>query len=210
MVIARLWRASAALSGLLFVLAFLLGIAVGGPPPGIGPTSTSEAIAAALVDNRSNLVVGGYILLLAVFFLIVFAGYLRHAPEPDEGDRWPQAVAFGGAIVAAAVIAFVALVGIAQGQLEDYGTDPVIARTLVTLSWIGAWVAAPGFAALVGGTTLTVFHYKYLPRFVGFVGTIVTILLLTPFWGIGLIGTLLWLGTASGALTLQELRTTDE
>lgn len=210
MLIARLWRATAALSGLLFVLAFLFGIGVGGPPTNIDPSSSAATIAAALVDHRSNLVTGNYVLLIAVFLLIVFAGYLRHVPAPDEGDVWPQTVALGGALVAAAAIAFVALIGLAQGHLEDYGADPAVARTLVTLGWNGAWLVAPGFAALVGATTLSVFHYKYLPRSLGFLGTIVTILLLTPFWGIGLIGTLLWLGTASAILTLRELRTTDE
>jgi hypothetical protein len=194
----------------LFVFTFLFGIGVGGPPADIDPTSTAETIAAALVDSRSSIVTGNYVLILGVFLLVVFAGYLRNVPEPEEADVWPQTVAFGGALLAASVVAFVALVGIAQGQLEDYGADPVIARTLVTLNWNGAWLVAPGFAAFVGATTLSVFHYNYLPRFIGFLGTIVTTLLLTPFWGIGLIGTLLWLISTSGILTWRELRTVDE
>lgn len=208
--ISRRWRALAGASGLLFTFTFILGIGIGGPPPDVDPSATAEAVAAALVDHRANLVAGNYILLLAVFLLVVFAGYLRHVPEVEERDRWAQTVAFGGALVAAAVVAVTALIGIAQGQLEDYGADPVIARTLLTLGWNGVSIVAPGFAALVGATTLLVFHYRYLPRFIGFFGAIVAIALLTPFWGFGLIGALLWLASTSAILTLRELRPVTE
>ncbi len=167
---------------------------------------SAEAVATALADHRPNLITGGYILLLAVFLLIVYAGYLRHVPEPDEGDMWPQTVAFGGGLVAAAIIAVTALIGIAQGQLEEYGADPVIARTLLTLGWNGVSIVAPGFAAFVGATTLSGYHHGYLPRFIGLLGAVVAIVLLTPFWGFGLIGALLWLAATSAILTLRELR----
>ncbi len=171
---------------------------------------SADAVAAALVDHRPNLVTGSYILLLAVFLLVVFAGYLRHVPELEERDRWVQTVAWGGSLVAAAIIAVAALIGIAQGQLEDYGADPVIARTLLTLGWNGVSIVAPGFAALIGATTLSAFHHRYLPRFIGFLGAIVAIALLTPFWGFGLIGALLWLAATSAILTLRELRPATE
>ncbi len=167
---------------------------------------SADAVAAALVNHRPNLVTGNYILLLAVFLLIVFAGYLRHVPELEERDRWVQTVAWGGSLVAAAIIAVAALIGIAQGQLADYGADPVIGRTLLTLGWNGVSIVAPGFAAMIGATTLSVLHHRYLPRFLGFLGAIVAIALLTPFWGFGLIGALLWLASTSTILTLRELR----
>jgi hypothetical protein len=204
-----MWRASAALGGVLFVIAFIFAVGTGGTPSAVDPTSTSETIAQALVDNRTNLVTGNYILLLSAFLLITFAGYLRHVVVPGEGDEWPLTVAFGGGVVTASVLVVVALIGISQGQLESYGVDAGVARTLVTLGWNSMWMLVPGLAAMIGATTLIAFNYETLPRMVGALGTIVTIVLLTPWWGLGIIGALLWIAAASITLGIRELRTKD-
>ncbi len=205
-----MWRASAAFGGLLFVIAFIFAVGTGGPPASVDPAATAETIAQALVDNRTNLVTGNYILLLSAFLLIIFAGYLRHIAVPEEGDEWPLTIALGGGMVTASVLVVVALIGIAQGQLESYGVDTGVARTLLTLGWNGMWMVVPGLAALIGATTLMVFNYETLPRTVGALGTLVTIVLLTPWWGVGIIGALLWIGAVSVTLGIRELRTKDD
>lgn len=205
-----MWRATAALSGVLFVVAFIFAVGTGGPAATVDPTNTSETIAAALIDSRSNLVTGNYIMLLTALALIVFTGYLRHIEVPEEGDEWPLTVAMGGGLVAAGVLVVVALIGISQGQLEDYGSDPVVARTLLTLGWNGMWMIAPGLTALVGAMTLVTFNYGTLPRTIGFIGTIATIALLTPWWGLGIIGALIWISAASVTLGIRELRARDD
>ena len=204
-----MWRASAAFGGVLFVIAFIFSVGTGGPPSSVDPTATSETIAQALVDSRTNLVTGNYILLLSAFLLITFVGYLRHIAVPEEGDEWPLTVALGGGFVTASVIVVVALIGISQGQLESYGVDTGVAKTLLTLGWNGMWMVVPGLAALIGATTLMTFNYGTLPRWVGALGTIVTIVLLTPWWGLGIIGALLWMAAASITLGIRELRTKD-
>jgi hypothetical protein len=205
-----MWRASAAFGGVLFVIAFIFAVGTGGPPASVDPTATSETIAQALVDNRTNLVTGNYILLLSAFLLITFAGYLRHIAVPEEDDEWPLTVALGGGVVTASVLVVVALIGISQGQLESYGVDTGVARTLLTLGWNSMWMVVPGLAALIGATTLMAFNYETLPRTVGALGTIVTIVLVTPWWGLGIIGALLWIAATSITLGIRELRSKDD
>lgn len=205
-----MWRAAAAFSGAIFAIAFIFAVGAGGPPASVEPIDTAERIAQALVENRTNLVTGNYILLLAAFALVVFSGYLRHVEVPEEGDEWPLTVALGGGLITAGVLVVVGLIGIAQGQLESYGTDPVVARTLLVLGWNGMWMVAPGLTALIGGTTLITFNYASLPKTIGFIGTIVAILLLTPWWGFGIVGALIWMTATSITLGIRELRTSDD
>ena len=205
-----MWRAAAAFSGAIFVIAFVFAIGAGGPPASIEPIDTADKIAQALSDNRTNLVTGNYILLLASLALVVFSGYLRHVEVPEEGDEWPLTVALGGGLTTAAVLVGVALIGIAQGQLESYGSDAVIARTLLTLGWNAMWMIAPGLTALIGGITLITFNYETLPKTIGFIGTIVAILLVTPWWGIGIVGALIWVSAISITLGIRELRTSND
>ena len=205
-----MWRATAALCGVLFVVAFIFAAGAGGPPTSVGPSDTSEAIAQALVDNRTNLVGGNYILLLSALVLVIFTGYVRHIETPEEGDEWPLTVAMGGGLLTAGVLVVIALIGVAQGQLDDYGTDTAVARTLLTLGWNGMWMIAPGLAALVGSITLISFNYETLPRVIGFIGTIVTIVLVTPWWGIGIIGALIWISATSVTLGVRELRSSGD
>ena len=61
----------------------------------------------------------------------------------------------------------------------------------------------------MGATTLITFNYETLPRTIGFLGTIVSIVLLTPWWGLGVIGGLLWITATSITFGVRELRTRD-
>lgn len=204
-----MWRAAAALSGAVFVVAFIFAVGAGGPPSSVDPGNASDTIAQALLTSRTNLVTGNYILLLSALVLIVFTGYLHHIEVPEEGDEWPLTIALGGGLVTAGVLVVVALIGISQGQLEDYGSDTAVARTLLILGWNGMWMVAPGLTALIGATTLISFSYETLPRTIGFIGTIVTIILVTPWWGLGIVGALIWIAATSVTLGIRELRTKD-
>lgn len=209
--IPRLWRAFAAVSGVLHALVLAFAVSVGGSAAAlVTPDDPATTIAETLIDNTGNLVTGNYLLLIAAFFLIVFVGYLRSAVVDDEGDQWPATVAFGGGMVAAGVLTVVALIGISQGAIDDYGSDPAVARTLLTLGWNGMWMTVPGLAALTGGVSLLTLTFGTLPRYIGWLGSGVAVVLLTPFWGIGFAGALLWITAASVTLVVQELRSTKD
>jgi hypothetical protein len=209
--IPRLWRAFAAVSGVLHALILAFAVSIGGSAAAlVTPDDPATTIAEALIDNTGNVVTGNYLLLIAAFFLIVFVGYLRSAVVDADGDQWPAAVAFGGGMVAAGVLTIVALIGISQGAINDYGSDPAVARTLLTLGWNGMWMTAPGLAALTGGVSLLTLTFGTLPRSIGWLGSAVAVVLLTPFWGIGFAGALLWIVAVSVTLVARELRSTEE
>lgn len=209
--IPRLWSAAAAATGVLFavMLVFAVGVA-GSPTASVNPDDTSAAIAAAILENTTNVVTGNYLLLIAAFLLIVFVGYLRSAILPEDGEEWPAFIGFGGGMVTAGVLTIVALIGIAEGQITDYGSDPVVARTLLTLGWNGIWMTTPGLAALTAGMSLLSLTHSTLPRYLGSLGALAAVFLLTPLWGIGFVGALLWISVTSVVLTIRELRTTDD
>lgn len=211
MSIPRLWRAVAAVSGLLHAVLLVFAVSVGGvPAASVTPDDTAEAIAEAFIDNTSNLVTGNYILLIAAFLLIVFVGYLRSAVVIEDGEQWPATVALGGGMVTAGVLAIIALIGISQGVIDDYGPDTSIARALLALSWNGMWMTVPGLAALTGGTSLMSLTFGTLPRYIGWLGGATTVMLLTPFWGIGFAGALVWITATSVTLLAREVRNTED
>lgn len=209
--IPRLWGAFAALSGLLHAVLLMFAVSVGGAPAtSVNPDDTSIAVAEAFIDNTNNLITGNYLLLIAAFLLIVFVGYLRSAIVGEDGDQWPAVIALGGGMVTAGVLAVIALIGISQGVIDNYGTDPSIARTLLALGWNGMWITAPGLAALTGGASLMSLTCGTLPRYLGWLGGTVTVMLLTPVWGIGFVGALIWITATSLTLVVRDLRGTDE
>lgn len=206
MQISRLWNATAAVAGILFVIVLAFGvIAALSPYADIDPTSSSEAIAEALIDGGETLFTGNYVLMMSAFLLVVFAGYLRDAISPAEVRAWPATVGFGGALLAAALLTIVALIGISQAQMDTFGTDTVVAKTLLVLSWGSVSMVIPGLAAFTFGMSMMSLVYKTLPRWVGWLGAIATLFVLT-FWVLGVMVALVWIAVVSVILTIREVR----
>jgi len=205
--ISRYANAAAAATGLLFVLVLFLGISIlGSASFDVEPTDASETIAQAFIEGADSLVTGSYLLLIAAFLIVVFGAYLRSTIGDATTQAWPTITALGGAILAAAVLLFVAMVGLAEGQLADYGPDSVVAKTLLVLGSSGLWILTPGLAALVGGAALGSMSTQSLSRLFSVAGLVVALILLTPFWGPGLLAALLWIGTVSVVQSIREIR----
>ena len=210
MKISRLWNAAAAVTGVLFVIALVFGVIASlSPYADIEPTSSSNAIAEALIDGSANLVAGNYVLMIAAFLMVVFAGYLRHALSPEGVRSWPATVGFGGGLLTAALLTFVALIGISQGQVDSYGTDTVVAKTLLVLSWGSISMAIPGLAAFTFGMSLMSLSYETLPRWLGALGAVATVFVLT-FWVVGMLLAMVWIVIASVILVIHEVRAEEE
>ncbi|MDJ0954488.1 MAG: hypothetical protein QNJ81_12490 [Acidimicrobiia bacterium] len=204
--ISRLWNATAATTGTLFVIVFIFGVIASlGPYADIELTSSSAQIAEALVDGTDNLVTGNYVIMMSSFLLVVFAGYLRHAVSPGGVRSWPATVGFGGGLLTAALLAVIALLGMAQGQIESYGADTAVAKALLALSWGSMSMTIPGFAALSFGTSLMSLSYGTLPRWIGWLGMVATVFSLT-FWVFGILVTLIWVVIVSVLLVIREAR----
>ncbi len=206
MKVSRLWNATAAVTGVLFVIVLAFGvIAALSPYADIEPTSSSEAIAEALIDGSETLFTGNYVLMMSAFLLVVFAGYLRHAISPETGRAWPATVGFGGGLLAAALLTIVALIGISQAQVDSFGTDTVVAKTLLVLSWGSVSMVIPGLAAFTFGMSLMSLTYNTLPRWLGWLGAVATVFVLT-FWVLGILVALVWIAAVSVSLVIREVR----
>ena len=206
MTISRLWNAAAAVTGVLFVIVIVFGVIASlSPYAEIEPLSSSADIAAALTDGAANLATGNFVLLIAAFLLVVFSGYLKHALSPEGVSEWPTTVGFGGGILTAALLGVVALIGISQGQVDDYGVDTAAAKALLLLSWGSVSVTIPGLAALIGGMSLAGMSHESLPRWLGWSGAVTTVAVLT-FWALGFVIALAWLSAVSVILVIREIR----
>jgi hypothetical protein len=184
----------------------MAGIIVSDVNDEVSVTASSSRIAETLIDNQSTILAGTYLMLLGVFFLIIFLGYLRAflLAATDE-KSWLVSVAFGGGLVACAMLLLAAHFSQAFTVLESYGGETQVAKALYLLEW--NWyllVEAPPLAALVGATTAIGFRTRALPWWLNGWGTLLTLALLSPILpGSGVMLTFLWVVTLSVVLLLR-------
>ncbi len=187
------WEKWAPLSGIGFVV-FLIGSTVLFnfyeylPDP--------ETIRSHLADNSGTIQIAAALGLVAAFLLGWFAGSVRAAIRRSEGgDGRLSAVAFGGGIVAAAVMAagYSVMAVSAVRAAADTGISGELAAYSYDLYGIlVSSAAAVGFALLIGAFTVVVVRAKLMAAWTGWVGGIITIALLTPVAYAAMLAVILW------------------
>jgi hypothetical protein len=170
----------AAFFGLAYALIGVVGpslLSVGS----VRPTDSAAEIARELTDQRGRMSAGILITLFSLFFFIVFLAWLYRWLRDAEGEGgWLAHVALIGGILLVAMLSVVILLSIAVTVLEDYGPDPVIARTLMVLQWQAMAVAFVPTAAFVGGTAFVGHATGVLPRWLNYSGIAIAMGLLIP------------------------------
>ena len=150
---------------------------------------------------------GIYLALLGVFFLFWFLGYLRRHLQQAEGEGgWLTQVAYGGGLVFAGLLLVGLSYAVAATVLSDYGDDPQVARALAVLGWEHLAVVAPPLAALVGGTAVVSLQFGASPRWLGWLGVVITLALLTPAYFFAFLAALIWLVALGAVLLLRAGR----
>jgi hypothetical protein len=175
------------LAGLLFVAGLIL---LWDDPP------SESAVAETFSywqDNRGQHQISGLLLAPLVAFLLVFFGAgLQRALRRDGSDSGHGAVAFGGALLAAATFA---LVGMLEGAATNAAHEGQ-RQTVYTLSqlhsydWL-AWNAA--FAAVLLATGLGARRNGMLPTPLAWATIVIGVSLLTPLGFFGFFLVPLWL-----------------
>ena len=188
-----IWDRVGALSGIAFVALLVASIVVSDPnrdaEQAVGPEQASASLARTLAERREATRLGAYVGLLSVFTLLWFLAYLRRHLRRAEGeDGWLASVAYGGGLVFAGVMATGVGYQVAMGVLEDYGADAPVAKALVVLTWDHLAVAAAPVAALVGGASAVGLRFDALPRWLGWFGVPVAVVLLSPAFVAGEVG----------------------
>jgi len=163
-----------ALSGVAFAVLLLFGwFLSGGDAPDY--TATDETWTHWADTNRVRSSIGGFIILLAGFALLHFAGtigsVLGRAETTVHGSVQLARAAFAGAVVGAAGIAM-AIVTVAAATSEGADADPVVSRAVATASAGPYLVAAMGFATLLGSAGLLTLRSGVFARWTAIVALV--------------------------------------
>ena len=132
MVSRLLWRRLGALSGVVASVLLVAGSGISDINPLVSVSSSSSIIASVFVDQRTKILVGTYLNLLGVFFLIWFLSYLREfLLEATDERNWLASVAFGGGLVACAMLLLATHFSQAFTVLPSYGTETQVSQGAV-------------------------------------------------------------------------------
>jgi hypothetical protein len=179
------------LAGVLIGLLFFVGLALtwGDPSSETSPTETFSY----WHDNRGQHQISGLLLAPLVAFLLVFFGAgLQRRLSRDSGDSGHGAVAFGGALLAAAAFALVEMLEAAATNAahEDQRQAVYTLSQLHSYDWL-AWNAA--FAAVLLATGLGARRNGMLPTPLSWASIVIGASLLTPLGFFGFFLVPLWL-----------------
>ena len=184
----RTWGWIGPISGILFVVVATIGVIIAGDVD-IDPDEPARAIARELTEKHDDIQTSFFLFGLAIFFLLVFLGYLRDylGRVPPEGT-WLVWVFWAGAL---AFVAAFLIQGFAQQAtfvIDDYRNDAVLAKTLYALGWNSLWLLGPGILAMMGAVSILTFRHRVLPRWLGvfsilaFLSGVVPWVPLLPLW----------------------------
>jgi len=147
----------------------------------VGPSDPAPAVAGRLVDARGSVSAGVLLTLFSVLFLLVFVAYLHRCLRALEGEQgWLATLAALGGTLMVATLSVVALLSLGSTVLDDYGPDPVIARTLLVLSWQAVAIVFLPTAAFVGAASLVLRRSRVLPSWVAVSGLVLAAGMLVP------------------------------
>jgi hypothetical protein len=179
------------LAGALIGLLFFVGLALtwGDPSSETAPAETFSY----WHENRGRHQISGLLLAPLVAFLLVFFGAgLQRRLRRDNGDSGHGAVAFGGALLAAAAFALVGMLeGAATNAAHEGQRQAVYTLSqLHSYDWL-AWNAA--FAAVLLATGLGARRNGVLPTPLAWASIVIGASLLTPLGIFGFFLLPLWL-----------------
>jgi len=189
------WERLAPLTGAASIVLYFVGFGLIGEVSGSATPSADEVVE-LLEDSPDLRVVGAYVSLLSVALLLWFAATLRSRLRHSEGDAGGlAALAFGGAVVAAAALA-VGFSSIAQGAMRassSRGVDPEAATIYYDLYRAMLSGAVPiGMAVFIGATGTAALRTATLPRRLAWASIIVGIGCVSPLLFVFTFIALLW------------------
>jgi hypothetical protein len=176
------WQRVGPVSGIIFVILVFIGLTVSDPNSAdvdANPEQDSSVIANLFMENRADFEFGVRFQIASIVFLIWFLAYLHRRIQRAEGERgWVATAMLGGGAAYVAVMLIFTAVTLAISTIDDYGSDAAVARTLAALTWdvVGLW-SAP-LAALTGSITVAALRYRALPRWVGYTGAPLALVML--------------------------------
>lgn len=176
-------RRYAGLSGIAFVVLFVIGNALWWPVTGPESGAPAAEIVDFYGDTSARIIVGASLSLLAIAAFVLFAAALREVLTDAGGDDFLATTAFGGALLTAAVglgaetINMVGALRASDGELSE-----TLAQSLFEISRIlGSTAGGVGIALFALATAAVALRTGLiLPRSLAIVTGVVGISLLSP------------------------------
>jgi hypothetical protein len=179
------------LAGVLAGLLFFVGLALLWEDP-TSETGPAETFAYWEADRGRHQIIALLLTPLMGFLLIFFGAGLKRRLERGNGDSGHGIVAFGGALLAAAVFLLVAMLeGAMTNAAHEGQRDAVYTLNQAhSYDWLG-W--NPAFAAMLLATGLGARRNGMLPRWLCWATIVIGASLLTPLGFFGFILMPVWL-----------------
>ena len=165
-------------SGIVFVILLIVGAFLPGSPP--NADATPEKFRAYMLDHRSALLAGMFLIAVGVFFFLMWLTRLRtvlRAAEDDDAHEL-STMAYGAGLVTAAV-AFMAAAFFAgfvyKAAALAKGSDALIRTVVEGQAVMFAFLGLP-VAVLVAATSMLMVTKGVIARWLGWWGAVVAVL----------------------------------
>jgi hypothetical protein len=201
------WERWAGVAGIGFVALYVVAFAVGGEPP-----DTDPAITARYADSgeRALELTAFFLIAAAALAFVLFVGGARSLLAGSEGQqRTLAALAYAGGVVSAALI----LVGNAVSRTtafaaddELFTLDPDTQRMFESAGFLLFVSAAFAAILLVAAVSAGALRYGILPRWLGWAGIVVAVLLPSAFVFVGFLILLAWVLAVGITLAARPAR----
>ena len=177
-----------AVAGFTYIVAWLVGLAIGQATGSPGPSDSISTIGTYFSSHREAAMIQAYFLDgIAGVSLIVFAAALRSSLRRFEGESATVSSILFGAGVAAGAVSL--LQGLFTQVLADHVAEmgnPAAIRTLFDLNSEGDTYKLLALGVFLGAAALLIFRTHALPRWLGWVGTVLAPLLVIAGWNFAL------------------------
>ena len=179
------------LAGVLAGLLFFVGLFLNRSDPS-SETGPADTFAYWHADHGRHQIVGLLVAPLIAFLLVFFGAGLKRRLEQDGASSGHGSVAFGGALLAAAVFALVAMLEGAMANAAHAGEQQAVytINQIHSYDWLG-WNAA--FAAMLLATGVGARRNRILPGWLTWVTIAIGLSLLTPLGFFGFLLLPVWL-----------------
>jgi hypothetical protein len=150
--------------------------------------------------DRDTVILGSFLLMLAAAAFIWFVGFLRVAlRHAEKGDGRLSAIAYGGGLLAAAMMLIVPASNLFGALYADL-LSPATAQMFYLFGDVFLYPAGMAAAVLIGATGLLALRTKVLPRWLGWASLVLALWLVIPPIGAGAVlpeNPVAWTGIAA-------------
>ena len=193
------WERLAPLTGVAFVVIAVIAFAIGGSTP--GDHDTAQEVQSFYGQHHDKHMLLGFILALSIPFLLFFVSILRYELRRAGGTGQLANAAFAGGVLAAVGFGILAFVHLALADAANSANTIGTTQVLNVLDNNDYLPVAAGLGVLVFGAGLSTLRHGGLPRWLGWVGVVVGVVIFTPAGFFGFLASGIWIALAGILLT---------